>query len=424
MSKIDFSYLVAPHPVDEFFAQYWQQRSLLIQRREPQRFHDLLAASDIEAVLAMADRLPIGAVELIGKTNAIEHRQPESSPALAGFFTSGSTIRVKRVERYSAPLAELCRSIEQELGFPTRANLYCTPAGARGFDLHFDTHEVLVLQLLGKKQWQTYEPTKKLPLEYVQPLTFEDGREALKHSRGGSEAGQDEISAAERGTLAVEATLEAGDSLYLPRGFAHQAESLDEPSAHLTIGIHVVTWLDLLSVTLRQSGDRHESLRQALPVGWFNNNPSNNPSNHPSNHQSANQSNPQSGGIFAAEFARLLELFSHDANCQSAINEIRDGLIRTREGSSSNSDLDVLDHKTKVEVTGRLEVYLSDDGHMAGLALGQKVFWMPACFAPALRFVAERRSFCPSELPGQITDHGKLGFVGRLVADGFLRIAG
>jgi ribosomal protein L16 Arg81 hydroxylase len=403
MSKIDFSHLIAPHTVDDFFARCWQQSSLLIQRNEPERFHDLIAASDIESVLAMADQLPTGAVELIGKTNAIERRRPESSPALAGFFTSGSTIRVKEVERYSEPLAELCRNIERELGFPTRANLYCTPAGSRGFDLHFDTHEVLVLQLLGNKHWLAYESTTKLPLEDVPIWPFKDDRDGLKRSHEGSEVGQDEVSAAEHGALAVEASLAAGDSLYLPRGFVHQAESLDEHSVHLTIGIHVFTWLDLLSVALVQSGYRHESLRRALPVGWLNKH--------------------QSGRTFAQEFARLLELFSQDADCESAIKEVGDSMIRTWQSRSAKSDFDGLDHKTKVEGTGRLEVCLSDDGDMAGLTLGEKVFWMPICFAPALRFVAERRSFCPGELPGQITDHGKLGFVGRLVEDGFLRIA-
>jgi ribosomal protein L16 Arg81 hydroxylase len=411
MSKFDFSHLIAPHALDDFFAEYWQQSALLIKRAEPQRFGDLLAVSDIEAVLAMADRLPTEAVELIGKTNAIEHRRPESS-ALAGFFKSGSTIRVRRVERYSDPLAELCQSIERELGFPTRANLYCTPAGSRGFDLHFDTHEVLVLQLLGKKQWQAYKGTTKLPLEYVPRLSFEDDREALLHSRGGSEAGRDEINATERETLAVEALLEAGDSLYLPRGFVHQAESLNEPSVHLTIGIHVVTWLDLLSVALRQSGRRHESLRRALPLGWGN--------DHQSNHPGNPQTNLENGSIFAAEFAQLLDLFSQDANYESAIKEVGESMIRTRRDKAGKANLD---HKTKVEGTGPLEAYLSDDGDLAGLARGQKVLWMPVCFAPALRFVAASKSFCPSELPGPITDYGKLGFVGRLVEDGFLRIA-
>ena len=403
MSKIDFSYLIAPHTVDDFFSQFWQQRSLLVQRGEPERFRDLLPASDTETVLGMADQLPTGTVELIGKTDANDHRRPESSSTLVGFFNSGSTIRVKGVERYFDPIEELCRSIERDLGFPTRANLYCTPADSRGFDLHFDTHEVLVLQLLGRKQWLAYESTTKLPVEHMPLLPFDDARDTLKRSPEGSSDAQDEISVTERQKPAVDALLEAGDSLYLPRGFFHQAESLDEHSVHLTIGIHVFTWLDLLSVALVQSGYRHERLRQALPVGWFNDH--------------------QSGKLITAEFARLLELFSQDANCESAIMKLGKSMIRTGHARSARSDLDGLNLKTKVEGIGRLEVCLSDDGTLAGLGLGQKVFWMPVCFASALRFVAEQISFCPGELPGQITDHSKLGLVRRLVEDGFLRIA-
>jgi hypothetical protein len=48
---------------------------------------------------------------------------------------------------------------------------------------------------------------------------------------------------------------------------------------------------------------------------------------------------------------------------------------------------------------------------------------MPASLAPALRFVAERKSFCVHELPGQLTDGGKLNLVRHLVQDEFLRIA-
>ena len=280
MSKIDFSYLIAPHTVDDFFSEFWQQRSLLVQRGEPERFRDLLPASDAEAVLGMADQLPTGTVELIGKTDATEHRRPESSSALVGFFNSGSTIRVKGVERYFDPIAELCRSIERDLGFPTRANLYCTPADSRGFDLHFDTHEVLVLQLLGRKQWLAYESTTKLPVEHMPLLPFDDARDTLKRSPEGSSDAQDEISVTERQKPAVDALLEAGDSLYLPRGFFHQAESLDEHSVHLTIGIHVFTWLDLLSVALVQSGYPEldecciHKLRQLADVRYIRTTPS------------------------------------------------------------------------------------------------------------------------------------------------------
>ena len=43
---------------------------------------------------------------------------------------------------------------------------------------------MLVLQLLGKKKWQVYESSFRLPLENVPPLPFEDDRAALKRARG------------------------------------------------------------------------------------------------------------------------------------------------------------------------------------------------------------------------------------------------
>ena len=131
----------------------------------------------------------------------------------------------------------------------------------------FDTHEVLVLQLLGKKRWQVFEPITRLPLEYVPPLSFEDDLDEVKRSRGGRKAGQDDIDASELGPLALEASLEPGDCLYLPRGFVHQAEAMEEPSVHISLGVHVITWLDLLSVVLGQVAYRDERLRQA-PASW------------------------------------------------------------------------------------------------------------------------------------------------------------
>ena len=266
MSNLDFSYLIAPQTAADFFAHHWQKSALLIKRTKPDRFLSLIPATDVWGLLSLVEKFPFDAVDLVGGASTIRHT-PESSGSLADFFIAGSTIRAKGLERFLGTLKALCRNVEHELRFPTRANLYCTPAGCRGFDLHFDTHEVLVLQLLGKKRWQAFEPIVKLPLEHVPPLAFETDPEALRRSRGGREAGQGNITPEELGPVAIDAILEPGDCLYLPRGFVHGAESLHEPSVHLTIGIHVLTWLDLFSVALGQSAYRHEALREALPLG-------------------------------------------------------------------------------------------------------------------------------------------------------------
>jgi len=403
MPKLDFNCLVSPYQASDFMAEYWQESALLIKGSESARFQTLLPTIDIESVLSMVDQLPAEAVELVSIANELELEKWKTDGKLQDFFLQGATIRVKSIQKHFEPLAELCRNIEQELGFPTRANLYCTPAGACGFDLHFDTHEVFVLQLLGKKRWQVYESTFRLPLEYVPPLIFEDNRAALKRARGGRQAGQDKISEAELGPLALEASLEAGDCLYLPRGFVHQAESLDEASVHLSIGIHVLTWLDLLAVALGRSANRQQSFREALPMGWFT--------------DSAVRE------TLAGEFARRVQEFSQTADLESSLDEIVDSLIGRRPVESSEMSANRLALETKLEGKGRLQIYLSNDGTLAGLALGAKMFWLPVSLTPALRFVAEHKSFCVHELPGQLTDDGKLNMVRRLVEDEFLRIA-
>jgi ribosomal protein L16 Arg81 hydroxylase len=45
----------------------------------------------------------------------------------------------------------------------------------------------------------------------------------------------------------LDVELEAGDALYLPRGYVHAALTTDVDSVHLTIGVLSTTWYDVLS---------------------------------------------------------------------------------------------------------------------------------------------------------------------------------
>ena len=89
MPKLDFSCLVSPYSAGDFLAEYWQKSALLIKGTETARFQTLLPATDIEAVLLMADKLPSGAVELVGRTSEIEHEQSKSPWRAKRFLYSG-----------------------------------------------------------------------------------------------------------------------------------------------------------------------------------------------------------------------------------------------------------------------------------------------------------------------------------------------
>ena len=160
-------------------------------------------------------------------------------------FRAGATIVFQGLHRSHPALTQFCRALELELSHAVQANAYVTPAGARGLGVHYDTHDVFVLQLAGTKAWSIYPPVLDDPL-VSQPWkgTADDAGEPC---------------------LSVE--LEAGDCLYVPRGFLHSATAQKELSAHLTIGVVTTTWHDVVRDLVAATADEPE-FRRSLPAGF------------------------------------------------------------------------------------------------------------------------------------------------------------
>ena len=59
--------------------------------------------------------------------------------------------------------AAACSALEAYTRILCNANLYLTPAGAQGFDAHYDWMDGLVVQLDGAKRWRLYPPLVALP---------------------------------------------------------------------------------------------------------------------------------------------------------------------------------------------------------------------------------------------------------------------
>ncbi|MCA1630198.1 MAG: cupin domain-containing protein, partial [Acidobacteria bacterium] len=153
----------------------------------------------------------------------------------------GATLVLDAVEELHAPLTALAESLELAFRERVQINLYAGWRTSRGFDLHWDDHDVFILQVAGRKRWRVYGETRPSPVA-------NDVEPAPKPTR-------DPL---------WEDTLEDGDLLYIPRGWWHVAFPLDEPTLHLTVGVHKRTGLDLLrwlSENLRAS----ETFRRDLP---------------------------------------------------------------------------------------------------------------------------------------------------------------
>ncbi|WP_411376263.1 cupin domain-containing protein [Arthrobacter sp. MPF02] len=168
-------------------------------------------------------------------------------------FAEGATLVLQALHRTWEPVADFSSRLSTELGHPVQANAYVTPPQNRGFDDHYDVHDVFVLQIEGTKRWIIHEPVHTDPLR-DQPWT--DRRSS--------------VAEAAKGEAYIDTVLERGDVLYLPRGWLHAAQAQGQVSIHLTLGIHSWTRYalaeQLAQAALAALGDDPE-MRRTLPLG-------------------------------------------------------------------------------------------------------------------------------------------------------------
>ena len=163
-------------------------------------------------------------------------------------YRGGDTVVLQGLHHTDRQLAKVANNLALALDHPVQVNAYFSPESARGLDLHFDYHDVFVVQLGGCKRWRIWEPLPRT----VNPVK---GQHTIAKPQF-----------EELGDPLLDLTLTAGDCLYLPRGFPHSAETVDEASEHLTIGLVAVTWQRVVrkAIDAEVAAGR---LSDALPAG-------------------------------------------------------------------------------------------------------------------------------------------------------------
>ncbi|MFD4169170.1 cupin domain-containing protein [Streptomyces albidoflavus] len=248
---------------EDFARDFWARTALLNRRAGD--FSDLFSAAAVDELIARRGlRTPFLRV---AKNGATLPDTAFTSPAGVGAtiadqlddtalwreFADGATLVLQALHRTWEPVAEFCAGLGMELGHPVQANAYVTPPQNRGFDDHYDVHDVFVLQIEGTKRWLVHRPVHPDPLR-DQPWT--DRRTAVAEA------------AASEPYLDV--VLAPGDVLYLPRGWLHAAEAQGAVSVHLTLGIHIWTRYALaeqLAQAALASLREDPAMRATLPLG-------------------------------------------------------------------------------------------------------------------------------------------------------------
>ena len=354
-------------PVDEFAAQYWGRRALLSSGDDPARFADLFSSDAVDELLAeRALRTPFLRMAKEGEVTPASRftssggygaevaDQVDSAKVLAE-FAAGSTIVLQGLHRTWPPLVAFTRALVHELGHPAQVNAYVTPAASRGFDSHYDVHDVFVLQVAGEKRWVIHEPVHELPFA-DEPWS--------QHA--------DAVAARASAEPAIDTVLKPGDALYLPRGWLHSATALGGTTVHLTIGMPAVTRSDLAR-ELVSGLLRSPALRESLPIGIDVANP--------------DELRPHLDAV-AAELSRLLERGTVDAPGIAATLGTRSSAKTRPEPVRPLATVDAiaaLAPDRLVRWRDGLDAGVALDGDRAVLQLPGRVIRFPASCAEALQ---------------------------------------
>lgn len=149
---------------------------------------------------------------------------------LGALLRQGATMVVDQVNTFDPTMEVTCRALQWWSRERVQVNAYLTTNDAAGFKLHWDDHDVLIVQLAGEKQWEVRSPSRTAPLY----------RDADRNDEPSND-------------IVWAGTMRTGDVMHIPRGYWHQATrngSGSGKSLHMTFGFAKrtgVSWLTWLA---------------------------------------------------------------------------------------------------------------------------------------------------------------------------------
>jgi hypothetical protein len=244
-------WLLHPGSRETFLASVYEKSHYVAKNPDRNRFRDLLNLGDLDVILGtyglkFPDIRMVNAEDDVPRTD-YTHKDDMVDPMRVGrLFAGGATVIFNSLHDRHAPVQRLCAAVAQQATLKTQANIYLTPPHSQGFEPHWDTHDVFVIQCEGNKHWRMYAGGPEHPLG-------EQKFNPKIHSHG---------------EVTADFMLEAGEVLYIPRGLMHAAAATNDISLHITLGVHAYTWVELLADCVGALSEQSAEWRETLPFGY------------------------------------------------------------------------------------------------------------------------------------------------------------
>ncbi|WP_030230100.1 JmjC domain-containing protein [Streptomyces sp. NRRL S-350] len=170
---------------------------------------------------------------------------------VGSLLNSGCTLVLDEIDFFDPVMEVVCRALQWWSHELVQVNAYLTTQEASGFKLHWDDHDVLIVQLAGEKSWEVRGASRSVPMYRDSAPNIEPSEE-----------------------IVWQGTMKAGDVMHIPRGFWHQATRRDQGdgySLHATFGIVKragVNWAAWLADQCRTDEAFRRDLDRWNPDQW------------------------------------------------------------------------------------------------------------------------------------------------------------
>lgn len=202
-------------PLAAFLAQHFQKAPLA----KPGAARDGISLLTWDTIARLVSTPPLPDTLVVRNGTLLTNAEPRSLREAQALFGAGCSIVMRRLERHDAALAALASAIGMEMEGSVSIQSYATPRAFSSFGWHYDCEDVFIVQTAGTKEYFLRENTiNPEPHIAAMPRDMHYEQETSRRM--------------------MACTLAPGDWLYVPSGWWHRAQAIDDA---LSISVGVLT---------------------------------------------------------------------------------------------------------------------------------------------------------------------------------------
>lgn len=222
--------LVAPLSLDVFLGEYYDRRPVHLPG-SPERSRGLLTHDRLADLLRQGDEASGGVISFPLPVEGT------TDDPVGAYMDAGYPVILNAPHGASGEIDRICTDLGAALQAHVWPNVYATGTAGAPFNIHFDLHDVLVVQCEGVKEWRISSLRADRPLDVPEMRGIFDVDDAMREQALAS--------------VDMTFTVKPGDVVYIPRGQFHMATTPSGRSLHVTFAIRSLSGYDLAQALSR-----------------------------------------------------------------------------------------------------------------------------------------------------------------------------